>query len=75
MFGGQYLPKMSEFVKAALGIDLNLEHPAQEDMEIAPPNLNHDFLAELGTESLSRRSFLKWERIMHSHGSCLAEVW
>ena len=66
---------MSDFVVAALGMDLNKEDPPQDDMEVAPPNLNHDFLAELGTENLSRRSFLKWERIMHSHGSCLQEVW
>ena len=75
MFGGQFLPKMSDFVYNALGMDLNKSDPAQADMEVAPPTLNHEFLEELGTESLSRRSFMKWERIMHSHGSCLQEVW
>ena len=40
-------------------------------MEVAAPNLNHEFLEELGETNYSRRSFSKWERIMHSHGSCL----
>jgi alkyldihydroxyacetonephosphate synthase len=44
-------------------------------MEITPPNINHAFLEELGTvDAFDRRSFLKWERIMHSHGSTLMEV-
>mmetsp|Transcript_45797 Transcript_45797/g.33523 ORF Transcript_45797/g.33523 Transcript_45797/m.33523 type:complete len:324 (+) Transcript_45797:331-1302(+) len=42
-------------------------------MEVNPPIFNHDFLKELG-ESFSRRSFLKWERIMHSHGATLLDV-
>jgi len=44
-------------------------------MEITPPNINHAFLEELGTvDAFDRRSFLKWERIMHSHGATLMEV-
>ena len=44
-------------------------------MEITAPNFNHDFLEELGTvNAFDRRSFLKWERIMHSHGATLMEV-
>ena len=43
-------------------------------MEIEPPVLNHAFLEELGDKNYSRRSFLKWERIMHSHGATLQEV-
>lgn len=42
---------------------------------IAAPIINHEFLEELGTQKFSRRSFMKWERIMHSHGACLQEVW
>lgn len=75
MFGGQYLPKFGEYVKNALAIDLNFTDPAQEDMDITPPNLNHEFIKELGEQSFSRRSFMKWERIMHSHGACLQEIW
>ena len=39
------------------------------------PILNHEFLEELGTTKISRRSFMKWERIMHSHGACLQEIY
>jgi len=43
-------------------------------MEIDPPVLNHEFLSELGDNGFERRSFMKWERIMHSHGATLMEV-
>jgi len=72
MFGGQILPKFSDYITEHLNLDLNEEDPAQEDMNgIAPPIINHAFMAELGTQKFSRRSFMKWERIMHSHGACL----
>jgi len=46
-------------------------------MEIElPKNLNHEFLAELqNLKCFSRRSFDKWDRIMHSHGASLREVY
>jgi alkyldihydroxyacetonephosphate synthase len=44
-------------------------------MEIDPPNVNHEFLKALEQENcFNRRSFEKWERIMHSHGASLREV-
>jgi alkyldihydroxyacetonephosphate synthase len=44
-------------------------------MDINEPNVNHEFLQELEKEKcFSRRSFEKWERIMHSHGASLREV-
>ena len=44
-------------------------------MPITEPKVNHDFLQELDKEKgFSRRSFEKWERIMHSHGASLREV-
>jgi hypothetical protein len=36
--------------------------------------LNHAFLEELGEQDFSRRSFEKWERIMHSHGATCEEI-
>ena len=75
MFGGQTLPKFATYIRENLFTDLNADDPAQKDMVVATPNLNHEFLAELGEQNLSRRSFMKWERIMHSHGACLQEVW
>jgi len=45
-------------------------------MEIdEPKNVNHNFLKELvAAKCFSRMSFEKWERIMHSHGASLREV-
>jgi len=45
-------------------------------MEIDPPQyVNHDFLKELiESKNFSRLSFEKWERIMHSHGASLREI-
>jgi alkyldihydroxyacetonephosphate synthase len=43
-------------------------------MEVDPPIFNHEFLAELGDKSFSRRSFQKWERISHSCGATIQEV-
>lgn len=45
-------------------------------MEVEEPkNVNHDFLNELIEKNcFSRLSFEKWERIMHSHGASLREV-
>lgn len=43
-------------------------------MTVHDPHFNHAFLEELGDKGFSRRSFLKWERIMHSHGATLQEV-
>lgn len=71
MFGGQFLPKFLGYVQEHLHLNENYEDPPQADMEVAAPNLNHEFLEELGETNYSRRSFSKWERIMHSHGSCL----
>ena len=72
MFGGQILPKFSDYISEHLHTDLSNEDPAQEDITDVPaPNLNHAFLEELGNTGYSRRSFMKWERIMHSHGACL----
>jgi alkyldihydroxyacetonephosphate synthase len=43
-------------------------------LEVDAPNVNHDFLAELGEDGFSRRSFEKWERAMHSHGASFEEI-
>jgi alkyldihydroxyacetonephosphate synthase len=53
---------------------MQYEEDAQADMEIAAPVINYDFIEELGDAHLSRRSFLKWERIMHSHGATFQEI-
>ena len=62
------LPAFLPWVRLNLGVDTTAEDKEQEDMEVDPPVINLPFLEELGTDCISRRSFLKWERIMHSHG-------
>ena len=74
MFGGQILPTFLPWLKDNIGVDPQHEDPAQADMDVDAPIINHSFLAELGTEIISRRSFLKWERIQHSHGCTYQEV-
>lgn len=75
MFGGELLPAFLPYAETQLGVKTEFEDPQQEDMEVDAPVMNHAFLEELGTECISRRSFLKWERIMHSHGATYQEVW
>ena len=45
-------------------------------MQVDPPqNVNHGFLKALEEHKcFSRWSFEKWERVMHSHGASLREV-
>ena len=68
------MPDLKAWAENTAGIDLLKTAPKQRDMEIHPPNINHAFLEELGDKAFDRRSFLKWERIMHSHGATLQEV-
>ena len=76
LYAGQVMPEFYDWVMKAVGINIDNPQPAQNDMEIDPPqNVSHAFLEELETaKAFSRRSFEKWERIMHSHGASLREV-
>jgi alkyldihydroxyacetonephosphate synthase len=76
MFGGQGLPNFLPFLKKALSVDINheLEKQPHENHVVAPPNINHAFVEELGVVNLSRRSFEKDERILHSHGHTFQEI-
>lgn len=65
---------LKQWAEENAGIDFTKVAPKQTDMEIHAPHFHHAFLEELGTSNFDRRSFLKWERIMHSHGATLAEV-
>jgi alkyldihydroxyacetonephosphate synthase len=71
MHGGECLPGFLPFCEQNLGVDIRYTDPKQEDMQILAPIVSHEFLSELGEKSFSRRSFEKWERIMHSHGADL----
>jgi hypothetical protein len=74
MYGGEVLPAFLPWIVENMQADPNVNEKVQEDMEIHAPNINMAFLEELGTENFSRRSFMKWERIMHSHGCSMREV-
>lgn len=62
------MPSFGPWVNANTGADLNYNDDSQPDMEVDAPNVNTDFIDELGTQNISRRSFLKWDRVIHSHG-------
>ena len=74
MYGNQVLPNLLPFFEKALKIDARYSDFPQADIQVPPPMLNHAFLEELGEKDFSRRSFEKWERIMHSHGATLEEI-
>jgi len=57
------MPHFKKWAIEKVGIDLNLKTEVQSDMEVHAPNFNHDFLSDLGENGVSRRSFMKWERI------------
>lgn len=46
----------------------------QKEMKVPAPVYNHGFLQELGSTGFSRRSFLKQERITHSHGQTIKDI-
>ena len=56
------------------GADLDIDNPIIKDPQVKPPTLKHEFFEELGENGFSRRSFEKFERIMHSHGEGPLEV-
>ena len=77
MFGGKPLPALVPFFEKDLGLSPEDTSPSQEEqnIQIDPPNINKLFLEELGTQNFSRRSFEKYDRIIHSHGADLEALW
>lgn len=76
MYSGYDLPNFFPWVVKNVAINYENQKIQQEEMEIdAPMNVNHKFLQELEEKKcFSKRTFLKWERIMHSHGASLREI-
>lgn len=68
------MPNFKKWAEEFAHIDFSKKSQKQSDMEVHEPHYNHAFLEELGDQAFSRRSFSKWERIMHSHGATLQEV-
>lgn len=74
-FSGKKFPGLRVWGETQAGIDFNVKADKQDDMDIKPPVYNHQFLHELEQlNCFSRRSFDKWERIVHSHGEALNET-
>ena len=64
-----------DFGTNVVGIDLSKNaRPAQKEIPIAAPVFNHSFLQELGQSGYSRRSFMKAERVIHSHGQTIKDI-
>lgn len=74
MFGGELLPNFLPWLRDKLNVDVSAQEPLQADIECSAPIVNLAFLEELGVSNISRRSFHKWERVMHSHGATYQEV-
>lgn len=72
-FSGKIMPDFRQWAENKVGIDVNNTSVAQKAMEVDPPILNEDFLDNLNY-NFSRISFIDKERMMHSHGHCLQDV-
>lgn len=77
LYSGEDMPSFFLWAQENLSFEFDKPHEPQKDMDIDEPrNVNHDFLKELiELKCFSRLSFEKWERIMHSHGASLREVY
>lgn len=64
------------FLKKELGVKIEHESPKQDPsaMVVDASIVNSAFVEELGTLNLSRRSFDRQERVLHSHGHTFQEV-
>ena len=76
LYAGQVMPEFFKWVSEEIALNHENQREAQADMEIDDPmNVSHEFLQAIEKEKcFTRRSFEKWERIMHSHGASLREV-
>ena len=70
----RWMPHFKKWAEEFAHIDFSKKSVKQSDMKVHDPHFNHVYLEELGEKGFSRRSFSKWERIMHSHGATLQEV-
>jgi len=69
------MPHFRKWAEEYVGIDVTKVRAKQNDVSADPPHINHAFVKELGDRAFSRRSFEKWERIMHSHGHTMQEIY
>jgi alkyldihydroxyacetonephosphate synthase len=67
------MPDFRKWAEDLMGIDVNNVTAPQKMMEVDPPTINEEFFDKLG-DNFSRVSFEEEERMMHSHGHSLQEV-
>lgn len=73
-FSGRIMPDFRTWAETKIGIDVTVNCAPQAHMEVDPPILNEGFLDALN-DNFSRFSIDDKERMMHSHGHCLQEIW
>jgi len=73
-FSGKMMPQFKEWATEVAGIDMSKVTLPSKLMTVPAPIINDDFLIGL-EENYSRISFEDKERIMHSHGHTLQEIW
>jgi alkyldihydroxyacetonephosphate synthase len=74
VFSGKMMPDFRNWAETKIGIDISQTTVPQKAMEVDPPTLNEAFLDNLDY-NFSRISFMEKERMMHSHGHCLQEIY
>jgi len=74
VFSGKMMPDFRNWAENKIGIDIDYTSVPQKAMEVDPPLLNEEFLDNLD-DHFSRISFDDKERMMHSHGHCLQEIY
>jgi alkyldihydroxyacetonephosphate synthase len=76
LYSGEEMPGLYQWGLDNLKFDFDLPQETQADMEVdEPKNVNHEFLNDvIKQKCFTRLSFDKWERVMHSHGASLREV-
>ena len=74
LFSGDIMPNFKQWAIDFIGIDLSQPSPPKDTMLCDPPILCDAFLQELGN-GFSRISFDDKERIVHSHGQTIQEIY
>ena len=73
VFSGKMMPDFRTWAENKIGIDVTVTSFPQKAMEVDAPILNEEFLDNLD-DHFSRISFDDKERMMHSHGHTLQEI-
>ena len=74
---GKRLVNFRKWAEEFIGLDINNVSPAQESIEAPPPNINSLFLEELKASQKDFCEIISFddsERVHHSHGHTLQEV-